>query len=418
MGMVVDRQKNDHTGLAAPRRAIVLGGYYGALAVARALSKEGVRVMLVTPHRRDHACGSRFVSELVLAPEPPDAGEELLSVLMEADQAWTGALLVPTMDMYATFVSRNQVELRRRFVFAVPGPEVLDQIIYKNVHYAAAKEAGVPVPDFLVPESISSLDEWRNASRYPCILKPYEHERFLEVYDAKVLVAHDFQELTRLFADTQDKGLDVMVCEIIPGDDSSIFIYHSYIDSRGEVLAEMCTQKLRQYPVGFGQGSVVRTVPLVPEIREYALRLLAAAGYRGESSAEFRLDHRDGQYKLMEINVRPVQYEWLLVAAGVNSPYITYLDLVEDVRVAHKAYDEDLCWINNHWEPVNLVRFLREGEGGLRAFSKPYGKRRVYAVPFWDDPVHFLRELWRYAGVALKRMREAARRTPSPAVRR
>lgn len=402
----MDARYRDSDGRAGHTRAVVLGGHYGALSVARALGGQGLGVAVVATDRDDHACHSRFVSEVVVAPDPAEDSDGLLKVLMGSDEAWSGALLVPTLDEYVTWVSQNRAELGRKFVFAVQGWDVIEPIVSKNLLYATARGLGVPMPDFLVPDSVSSLDAWRDERHYPCILKPYESRRFSEIYGTKVLIARDHEELVRKYADTQDHMLDVMVCEIIPGEDSSIFTYHSYIDSRGEVLAEICTQKLRQYPSGFGQGSVVRTVPMIAEIRAHALALLRASGYRGESSTEFRLDSRDGRYKLMEINTRPIVYERLLVEAGVNLPHITYRDLVEDVRQAPEAYETDLHWIHNHWEFVNLVRLVKSGHLGLGRFLQPYGKKRVYAVPFFDDPVHFLREIGHNGALALRRIRE------------
>jgi D-aspartate ligase len=387
-----------------PGKAIVLGGHYGGLSVVRALGREGIRVMVVASDHRVHASHSRFASKLVVAPDPSGDSDGLLRALLETDPDWSGALLVPTLDEYVVFVSRYKAELEERFAFAVPGREVIDHIVYKNLHYAAARQAGVPTPEFLVPDSVSSLEVWRDADRFPCILKPYESRRFSEIYGRKVLVAGNLRELTEKYLDTQANGLDVMVCEIIPGDDDSIFSYHSYIDSRGDLLAEMCSQKLRQYPPGFGQGSVVRTVPMIDEIRRLALDLLRFSGYRGESSAEFRLDRRDGRYKLMEINSRPIVTERLFVMAGVNFPYITYRDLVDDVRVAPEGYDTDLHWIHNHWEPVNLVRRIRAGNLDLKEFLGAYGKRRVYVVPVIDDPVHFMHEVAQNGRLAFKRL--------------
>ena len=251
---------------------------------------------------------------------------------------------------------------------------------------------------------IQSLNQRQNEFSYPCILKPFENFRFSEVYRKKVLMANNFQELVEKFTDTQKHQLQVMISEIIPGDDTSIFTYRSYIDSQGNLLAEMCTQKLRQYPRRFGQGSVVRTIPMISEIRDQAQRLLRACAYRGESSAEFRLDYRDNRYKLMEINVRPVVTEWLFVTAGINFPYLTYLDWVEDTRKALETYCSDLYWIYNYWEVVNFIEDLMKGHLNLREFFKPYARKKVFAVSFYDDPIHFFVETYQNSKDVIKRI--------------
>lgn len=390
------------------RKAIVLGESYGALAVTKALGKEGIQIILLAsePRSNDHTCFSKFVSKRVTIPNPMDDSERLLRILMESGEDWDGALLIPTIDEYVIFLSQNSGELKKRFIPVVQDWELTKKIINKDTLYIQAQEIGVPTPRVYAPDSIEFLHEKRNYFSYPCILKPDESHIFDRIYGKKNFVIHDFHELVEKFTETHQDKLRMTVSEIIPGDDSAIYSYRSYIDSQGNVLAEMCTQKLRQYPPIFGRGSVVRTIPMIQEIRELALNLLRSFPYWGFSSTEFKLDHRDNRYKLMEINIRPVATSWLFIAAGINFPYITYLDHVENVRSPQLTYDEQLCWINLQWEIVNLIEFLKSGKLNLRRFFKPYGKNRVFAVSFSDDPKHFLMETYFAVIKALKGLKK------------
>jgi predicted ATP-grasp superfamily ATP-dependent carboligase len=121
---------------------------------------------------------------------------------------------------------------------------------------------------------------------------------------------------------------------------------------------------------------------------------LRCLSFQGESSAEFKLDYRDEKYKLMEINIRPVVTEWLFVAAGINFPYITYLDLVDNRRTETKNYDQELYWIHNHWELANFVISLRSGNLDIKEFLAPYWKHKVFLYPFLEDPIHFSMEVY------------------------
>jgi D-aspartate ligase len=383
------------------KKVIVLGGQYGALSVTKALAKENIQVILLAPSSHNHAWHSRFISQRVTIPDAKDNG--LLDLLINPKEDWEGALLIPTLDDYVIFISENRTELKKKYVFTVQDWGVARRIINKDLLYPQAQEIGVPTPRFFLPDSMEYLNKWRSEFIYPCILKPYESYKFRDVYNRKVLMVHDFQELCEMFKDTSQNNLKVMISEIIPGDDSSIFSYRSYIDSQGNVLAEMCTQKLRQYPTNFGQGSVVRTIPLIPEIRDQALKLLKSFSYYGESSTEFRLDYRDNQYKLMEINIRPVVTEWLFVEAGINFPYITYLDLVENSRAKSSTYCHELYWIHNFWEIANFYLSLKAGNLNLRKFLAPYWKKKVYLYPFFDDPIHYLSEIYLNAKMVLKK---------------
>jgi D-aspartate ligase len=387
-------------------KVIVLGAGYGALAVVKALAKEGINITLFFTNSDDHARFSRFVTERVRSPDPIDNSAKLLDILMDPKQNGDKQLLIPTLDEYVIFISQNRKELKKRYVFTVQDWEITSGIINKNLLYSHAVELGIPTPKYFIPDSVQFLEDRRNRFCYPCILKPSDTHLFDRIYGRKNFLVYDYLELVDRFIDIQHHDLNVMISEIIPGEDSSIFSYRSYIDSQGDVLAEMCTQKLRQYPPGFGQGSVVRTVPMIAEVRGQALRLLRCFSYRGESSTEFKLDYRDNQYKLMEINVRPVVTEWLFVKAGINFPYLIYADLIENTRKSPQHYRHELYWIHNYWESVNFIRYLMTGNLKRREFLGPYWKKKVFAVPFSDDPIHFLIETYFNIKRAFKKVKK------------
>ena len=391
-------------GIGIRGKAVVLGGHYSALNVVRALGQKGIQEIVLSQNPHDHACHSKFVTERVLIPDPIENSDELLELLMKTERNWDGALLIPTLDPFIIFVSQNRSILKQRFVFTIQEWGIVDSIINKNKLYPIAQKLAIPTPQIFLPDSVQFIKERQSEIFFPCILKPNETHKFREVYGRKVLFVNNFQELVKKYIDTKQHGLDVMISEIIPGDDTSIFSYRSYIDSHGEVLADMCTQKLRQYPTGFGQGSVVRTIPMIPEVRNQALKLLEKLSYHGQSSTEFRLDNRDGQYKLMDINTRPVVTEWLFIKAGINFPYLTYLDLVEDVREKPPAYLQELYWIHNIWELMNFINSLMAGNLNLGKFLEPYWKRKVFIFSFLEDPLHFLIEVFQYSKKALKRV--------------
>ena len=64
------------------------------------------------------------------------------------------------------------------------------------------------------------------------------------------------------------------------------------------------------------------------DVVEQALTLLGALGYHGIAQTEFRLDPRDGRFKLMEVNPRLWQWHGLARACGVDLPRIAYLDVL------------------------------------------------------------------------------------------
>src|SRR6202011_3385379 len=87
-------------------------------------------------------------------------------------------------------------------------------------------------------------------------------------------------------------------------------------------------QRSRQHPLQFGKSSTfVQTVDL-SILEELSERFLRAINYYGLVEMEYKLDPRDGQYKLLDINARTWGYHSLGAAACVDFPYLLFLDQI------------------------------------------------------------------------------------------
>jgi len=64
----------------------------------------------------------------------------------------------------------------------------------------------------------------------------------------------------------------------------------------------------------------------VPEAVSSLRRLLDGVGYRGIFSAEFKLDERDGLFKLLEVNVRPWWFAGFAASCGLDVCEMAYHD--------------------------------------------------------------------------------------------
>ena len=69
---------------------------------------------------------------------------------------------------------------------------------------------------------------------------------------------------------------------------------------------------------------------------EPTLRFLQAINYYGLAEVEYKLDPRDGKFKLLDVNVRTWGFHSLGAAAGVDFSYLLYADQVgEPVTPCH-----------------------------------------------------------------------------------
>jgi D-aspartate ligase len=369
------------------KRAIVLGCRDIGLAVIRALAAKDIAVMAIPCEVYDFAHFSRFVSAKTKRISSLKENVELLGLLMSLNKDWDGAFLLPASDPAAVFIARNREELINRFVPAVQGWEVISRIINKAALYEQAGKIGIPAPIVFYPDSAESLIKKRDELTFPCILKPYETHKFFPVFHRKSFLVRDFGEMLEKYTLVQENNLRVMVSEIIPGADDHLYDYLSYIDRSGSLSADACMQKMRQHPPGFGMARVSKTVPVIQEIKQLALKLLKSFSYRGFSAAEFKFDRRDNKYKLMEINVRPVLQERLFLAAGINFPYIAYMDQVEGTSHISKTCEPEMYWIDIIRDLYGSVKWRRREKLAFRDYLGPYFKKKVFCSPFFDDPV-------------------------------
>ena len=79
----------------------------------------------------------------------------------------------------------------------------------------------------------------------------------------------------------------------------------------------MVARRLRQHPLEFGRASTYVETAEVPELETLSERLLRAVDYYGLVELEYKLDPRDGQYKLLDFNARTWGYHSLGSRAGV-----------------------------------------------------------------------------------------------------
>lgn len=388
------------------KKVILVGSGGGAHTIIRAFAQMDINVTYIPSLHHDPAAFSRFISKKVAVISPENEAHRLLKLLMDPKEDWDGALLMPLTDGAVIFVCQNREVLASRYIPTVQENKVVERIINKYQLYLQAQKAGVPSPKVFFADSVQSLIQRQDELCYPCLLKPFESHSFVKIYNKKMFVIEDFDDLVEKFTQARKDKLSVMVSEIIPGKESCLFAYHSYIDSQGDILAEICCQKLRQYPPDFGVASVAKTVPIVKEVRQLALKLLKSLSYRGIAYAEFKYDSRDNEYKLIEINVRPILLERLFIAAGINIPYMAYMDLVENVKLLPSSYQTEVYGIHNFFEVIEFLRMLKKRHLTLRNFLLPYFKKKVFWMSAFEDPVPFIVGSWELTKVISRSIME------------
>ena len=221
---------------------------------------------------------------------------------------------------------------------------------------------------------------------FPLALKPGVKENFLYATKAKAWRADTPAQLRELFAragEVTNPG-EILIQDLIPGDGKNQYAYCAFFKD-GKAVGSIVTQRLRQHPREFGRASTyVETVEL-PILESLSERFLRAINYYGLVEVEFKLDPRDGQFKLLDVNARTWGYHTLGCAAGVDFPYMLYLDQIGEVPQPSRG-KPGLSWIRLMTDlPAGIMevsgRRLRLGD-----YIRTLRKAHTEAVFSREDP--------------------------------
>jgi predicted ATP-grasp superfamily ATP-dependent carboligase len=368
--------------------ALVVSGHTMALAVVRSLGEAGIPVAIMHYEDRDMAQASRYVMADVRLPHPLHDEAGFIEQLISEARRFAGAMLIPASDESTVAVSRHKRVLEEHYVVACPDWDVTERFIDKAATSVLADANGVPAPRTLLPRSEEELAEQAAAIGFPLLLKPAESHLFYERFKRKMLRVETLPSLLDGYRQAADAGLAVMLQEIIPDDDSPVVNYNAYFWD-GQARAEFTARQLRKAPPAFGSPRVAIS-ERIPEVVEPGRRILAAMNFSGFACTEFKLDRRDGVYKLMEVNGRHNLSGQLAVRCGMNFPLMHYRHLVEGVMPAGGTYRSGVYWTDLLRDVGYSLAFLRRERYGAGDYLAPYARRHCDAIfdrrdmgPFW-----------------------------------
>jgi D-aspartate ligase len=307
--------------------AVVVGGDYQGLAIVRSLGRRGVPVWVVDDEF-SIARASRYCSRFMRVASLRDDGAAVRAVLDAGKtRDLDGWVLYPTRDETVAAFARNRDELLERFRVPTPGWHTIRYADDKRNTYSLAEQLGIPAPRTWVPagpDDLRAIDP-----EPPLVIKPAIKENFFYATGAKAWRADDKRELMRRFSDATaivGEG-QVLVQELIPGDGRFQFAYCAFV-KHGNPVATMTVRRGRQHPPQFGRASTFVETVEDQALEQMSERFLRAIDYYGLVELEYKRDPRDGVAKLLDVNARTWGYHGIGPAAGVDFPYLLYLDQI------------------------------------------------------------------------------------------
>jgi predicted ATP-grasp superfamily ATP-dependent carboligase len=379
--------------------AVVLSSHVIGLAVIRALGMMGVPIISVYYEENDIGFVSKYVRERVKAPHPERDEEGFLRVLMEQGDPTLRRILMPADDATLTIVSKNKKYLETCYIVACVEPLIKEKFINKKYTYEIAEKIGIPSPRTAVLNSADDVEYYSKSIGFPCLIKPCQSHLYFELFRTKMVRVHNIDEAMLEFEKATNAGIEVMLQELIPGDDSRGVNYNSYVWN-DEALVEFTAEKVRLSPPAFGVPRVVISKD-IPEIIEPGRRILKALGFYGYSCTEFKKDARDGVYKLMEVNGRHNRSGMLALRCGINFPWIEYCHLLGGDIQKPSKYEKGIFWIDEFNDLYRSIQFAGKERYSLYDYARPYLKAHVFATFSLDDPKPFFRRCFNLGKQAL-----------------
>jgi len=88
----------------------------------------------------------------------------------------------------------------------------------------------------------------------------------------------------------------------------------------------------------------------VPELFEYGKKIIKELNYWGMGALEYKKDPRDGKFKFIELNVRPVLSIYKATVGGVNILFVGYQEIYQKTNqksiIIPSPETNGLRWIN------------------------------------------------------------------------
>lgn len=329
------------------------GNQRSTLALTRAIGRQGI---LVTVAEKEIPClssRSRYCSGTLVYRPPSSNPDGFVEDILKELKNRSYDLLIPMTDLTAFLVSESKKQLSRYTRIPLPDKEIFQKACDKAEVLRLAQENDIPIPRTCF---VKSFDEIKNLSKrlsYPVVVKPVKSKILTGNgwVHAGVDYAHSADELIYKCQNQNVLFPLPLIQERITGAGCGVFA----LFNRGKPKAIFSHRRLREKPPSGGVSVLSESVPVDPLMKRYATCMLEKLSWHGVAMVEFKVDQKDYQPKLMEINPRFWGSLQLAIVSGVNFPYLLYKMTMEGDVESVREYE---VGVKNRWLLGDLDHLL------------------------------------------------------------
>jgi len=299
-------------------RVLVTDGHWRkTLAAVRSLGKSGVEVTVGESSRVAASFFSKYCSRSLVYPSVHRHPEAFLAFLRQELRNRHYDLVMPMEEETLLLLARHRGEFASVARLPIPSFQEIARVRDKGWLLQHASQEGIPIPRTMWVKDMTELRTINDAIPPPWVIKPRVSSGSFGI--AYVEQAKDLPEAYRT---VHSQFPFPLIQERLPLEGEA-FGCSALLDKGSRVKALFVHRRLREYPIT-GGPSTLRESVRYPRIEELSIRLLQSLQWYGVAMVEFKVDPRDNEPKLMELNPRFWGSLALAIHAGVDFPYLLY----------------------------------------------------------------------------------------------
>jgi predicted ATP-grasp superfamily ATP-dependent carboligase len=370
------------------------GEQRATLALVRALGRAGIPVTVGSKSAASLAGSSRYCAQHVQYPSPTEQNEAFQTFLLNEMKSGGYSVLFPMTDITTILAAgmRNALDPFVRVPIATS--EQIACVQDKREMLLAAQKVGIGAPATYMLRDDEDIDAVAERIQYPVVLKPrlswlYRNEAWMS---GGVQFIHSAAELKDKYRAAHALIPNPLVQERLEGEGRGVFL----LIWNGELKAAFCHRRLREKPPWGGVSVYRESMPLDREIVEKSYRLLQQCGWQGPAMVEFKVDNRDGQLKLMEVNGRFWGSLQLALDAGMNFPLLYYRLAIGENAPAQFDYKPGVRsrWLLGDLDQL-LIRWTHPaGKNGMSGPQPSKLRASLDFMKFYEPDLHY--EIFRF----------------------
>ncbi|AKJ39836.1 carboxylate--amine ligase [Methanosarcina barkeri] len=347
-----------------------------ALVVVRSLGKQGIEVTTGDKTSFSLSSYSKYSSKSVSYPSPQKYPLNFITSLTEEVSKNKYDVLIPVHSEDTYLIAKHKSKLEPYVKVPLHNYSTIINVNDKGYLMKVAENLGIRVPKTFYPTNLNELDSIVNNVNFPLVIKLRNSSSSIGlsyVYSKEELLKKYEETILKFNLSSSEYPL---IQEYIEGEGYGV----SLLYNQGSLRAKFTHKRLREYPIS-GGPSTYRISVKHPKMEKLAIKLLDYFKWHGVAMVEFKLDKKNNEPVLMEINPRFWGSINQAVQSGVDFPYLLYTMAVEgDVKPVFN-YKVGIKTRNMFIDSVAILKYFQKTKNlnFVKEFFPLYVKDDVFS---------------------------------------